>query len=541
MSQPLQQESNKSFEEALGEQLSSFLTLSAVLLRTHNRNLLIELIGTAANSLVPAVTYSVCHSSDNNTQSLLGTNNSLPTSTTIALPDKLMLDETAWVEPINQVVLTSEAQIELKINFLYALPIRNPMRRFGTLLIGTANRLQPIELRFLVSLADLGAIALESADHFDLLQQAVTENLIVNEVATALASSLNPEELFAVFLQKLKLYLPFDRASLALLDPDQHSLHVLFNWNPLTNRVHRVPLTDFQLANTVLELAVQKQELVFNPPIVTDAEAQIDPVFATDMLSHILIPLMNKGKVTGTLTLASRSNEIYADVSHLPVSLLEKLAAHLALAFSNSLLYEEQQISAETDSRLGVYNHNYFDRQIKIELKKAGQQNYRLGLLMIDMDYLKAINDSYGHQAGDAALQHLAQIISQSVRITDVVARYGGDEFVVLLAGCTPRGLAIVSEKIRRTVRTSPVTVGETLKIPFTVSIGGAIYPDDAVSATDLINKADAALYIAKRRRDQVRLGTKARVVRLKAAELDNSDPERELPEDFETELRQSS
>lgn len=528
-----------SVEEILSKQLSNFLTLSAIILRTHNPTVLIELINKAAYSLVPAVTYSFCYAPDSRTPSFLKSSNNVRPLPTLFLPPKIHFDESAWTETVNSVSLTAEAKVEIGVNYLFALPIRNPTHRFGTLLVGSPDQLEPMDLHFLVSLADLAAIALDNADHFDLLEQAVKENLIVNEVARALASSLNPEELFAVFLQQLKLYLPFDKASLILLDYDHRFLRLLFNWNPVNNRVRRKPLDNFPVANTLFETVMQQQDLIFNPANIAETEIQLDSVFAPDMASRILIPLVNKGASVGVLVLAAQAENVYSDIDRLPMNLIEKLSAHLALAFSNSLMYEEQQFWAETDSRLGVYNHNYFDRQIKIELKKAGQQNYRLGLLMIDMDYLKTVNDTYGHLAGDAALQHLAQIILQSVRRTDVVARYGGDEFGVLLAGCTPRGLAIVSEKIRRTVRTSPVVFGDNLKIPLTVSIGGAIYPDDAGSASDLINKADAALYIAKRSRDQVRLGTKARLVRLKATELSSKEPERELPVDFETPLRQ--
>lgn len=535
-----EQRADNDNDSTLAAQLSNFLTLSAVLLRSHNTKLITELIAMAVGDLALTATFSAFYQPSNTNRPLVAINNGKRLSATATW--QLLAQLSFVTDPFEGFSVTKsfpledDLQTELKAKYLYVAPVRNPSQQYGLLLAGVNNELDPIQVNFLAALGDLAAIALENAVRFDLLQQTVTENRLVNEIATALAGSLNPEELFEVFIQHLQPYLTFERASLMLLDPEQQHFGILFGWNNKPGRTRRGQMAEMEIVGSPLEQAIRSQEIVVDVAVPSTAKITADPVFANDMQSLMVIPLVTKGRVVGTLNLATTRKEAYSDFTRLPITLLAKLVAHLALALSNSMLYEEQQISAETDSRVGVYNHDFFDRQIEIQLKKASQQSYRLALLMIDMDNLKLVNDQYGHQAGDAALRHLAKTITESVRNTDVVARYGGDEFSVLLAGCSPKGLEIVSEKIRQGVRNTPLALPSNTKIQLTVSIGGAIYPDDAANAPDLLNKADAAMYVAKKKRDQVRLGAKARLVRLPKAQLNSIEPERELPADSDAE-----
>jgi HD-GYP domain-containing protein (c-di-GMP phosphodiesterase class II) len=116
------------------------------------------------------------------------------------------------------------------------------------------------------------------------------------------------------------------------------------------------------------------------------------------------------------------------------------------------------------------------------------------------------------HTTGDAALRHLANLIRNTVREADVVARYGGDEFSVILPRCTPFGLEVVAEKTWRVIRNTPLILEGGKELALSVSVGAAMYPEDAVTARDLLQQADAALFVAKRQRDQVRIGPEARL-----------------------------
>jgi diguanylate cyclase (GGDEF)-like protein len=154
------------------------------------------------------------------------------------------------------------------------------------------------------------------------------------------------------------------------------------------------------------------------------------------------------------------------------------------------------------DKLTGLYNRAYFDDQIEREIERANRSNTSVALLMADLDHFKRINDSFGHQAGDAALAHVASLIRANIRQIDVAARYGGEEFAVLLPSITRVRAVRTAERLRRVVSQSKIgeLIPELAATQLSVSIGIALYPDDAGTSKQLVDRADrVALYAAKR------------------------------------------
>jgi two-component system, cell cycle response regulator len=159
-------------------------------------------------------------------------------------------------------------------------------------------------------------------------------------------------------------------------------------------------------------------------------------------------------------------------------------------------LYEKL---AHTDGLTELYNYRFFQQLLSAELNRAQRFNRALSLIMLDLDHFKAYNDIYGHQAGDQALRQLGQLLRRSSRSYDSVARYGGDEFAIILPETSQEVATEVAERIRVGVETATI-VGDPQapNAHFTASLGVANFPEDATQQPDLIRKADLALYQAK-------------------------------------------
>jgi len=168
---------------------------------------------------------------------------------------------------------------------------------------------------------------------------------------------------------------------------------------------------------------------------------------------------------------------------------LDKLRSH----------YEEALNSAVVDWLTGLYNHGYFKRFLDLEIKKSLRQRYPVTLIMIDIDNFKAVNDAHGHPMGDMILQELAQVVRRAVREVDLVARYGGDEFAVVLPYSDAPSALRVARRIDEAIKSHGFPPKEPVQeIRLTVSMGVAGYPEDAVHVDGLIHSADQKLYTAK-------------------------------------------
>jgi len=164
-------------------------------------------------------------------------------------------------------------------------------------------------------------------------------------------------------------------------------------------------------------------------------------------------------------------------------------------------LAKERQVLQDLSVRdplTGLFNHREFYRLLTEELERARRYRHPLSVLMLDLDYFKKVNDTYGHQAGDHALTAVTGLIVRELRRVDEIARYGGEEFAIILPETSGAEAMAFADRIRQAVASLSVSVSKTEEINLTVSIGFAVYPYDAETGDELVNMADKALYRAK-------------------------------------------
>ncbi len=237
----------------------------------------------------------------------------------------------------------------------------------------------------------------------------------------------------------------------------------------------------------VLRLGRTEQLRVEAPGVI------VDSLLVGQAAREIVIaPVTFKSVPLGAIILATPGRFERDDLG-----LLEQLRADLGLAVNNALAHDRLERLAAVDPLTEAYNRRFGLARLREEFSRAVRAENPLGILMLDLDHFKAVNDTYGHLVGDRVLRAVAGACRRVVREGDVLIRYGGEEFLVLLPGAGTDDVAQVGERIRRAVSETCVDDGE-LRVGVTVSLGGGTYRDAADSPDALVALADGALYAAK-------------------------------------------
>lgn len=178
--------------------------------------------------------------------------------------------------------------------------------------------------------------------------------------------------------------------------------------------------------------------------------------------------------------------------------LLVFIACYLAKYILKSRDLEYTYALATTDGLTELYNHRYFQEQMLQNIETGKRYNRPFSLIMIDIDFFKKFNDTYGHQSGDAVLRQVAQILKRNVRSSDIVCRYGGEEMSIILTNTDNENAIFTAEKICKAVSEHPLKLVNGNDVQVTISLGVATYPQNGETPQDMIKYADECLYIAK-------------------------------------------
>lgn len=231
--------------------------------------------------------------------------------------------------------------------------------------------------------------------------------------------------------------------------------------------------------------------------------------------SLLVLPLLHHGRVLGTLILGARRRHAFGDTVR---PTLEVLASHLAVSLSNARMVHKLETMATTDGLTGLLNKRAMLEAAAAKVAAAQRFGRKLSVLVTDIDFFKKVNDTYGHDVGDVVIKGLGDILRRTKRTTDVVARFGGEEFVVLCEQTDEAGALLLAERIREELAK---TVFQTPNGPMSVtcSVGVATFPAAGGTWDELFKAADEALYASKRGgRNRVTAHAPASAARVKSA-----------------------
>ncbi len=326
------------------------------------------------------------------------------------------------------------------------------------------------------------------------LREQVGELHTFLTVSKALAATLNLEELCRLALHLVGRCLQVEAYALLLREEGGEQLVVKAAVGlPEASTLGR-PL---KLGEGIAGLVAQTGQALLIPEMSAEPRFRLPEPGRLPQGACICVPLRLAGPtVLGVLT-AQRPAPQGFTLGEL--DLLQAVANQVAAALENAQLYQRTKELSTRDDLTGLFNRRHFFDSLEQEVQRARRYRRTFALLVLDLDAFKGYNDTYGHLQGDAALKELARLLLTSTRRADIVARFGGEEFVVLLPEITREGALVVAEKIRGAIEGYPFAGRHTQPGGrLTVTLGLAMYPTDAAEGQALLELADRALYLGK-------------------------------------------
>ncbi len=250
----------------------------------------------------------------------------------------------------------------------------------------------------------------------------------------------------------------------------------------------RMMFEDSRAVQPVEQVVLERVRVSGVPSALTAAEALVPLPAGITQLSWA--PLWREQRLIGVL--------IADDLPDGQERMLVSIANQLSLQLSRIRLYEQVEALAVTDALTGVFVRNHFMERARDELARCKRHGLSAALLMADLDHFKQKNDTYGHLVGDVVLKDVAKLLARNLRDVDLIARFGGEEFILLLVETPAEQAMPVAQRLKQLVEVHPIRAYDEL-LSQTISVGVAGFPEDAETLEALIERADLALYAAKR------------------------------------------
>ena len=332
-------------------------------------------------------------------------------------------------------------------------------------------------------LASEAGIAIENARLFAEEQKKSRQLTLLNNISGHAITTLNPEEMLAKIAAEIENGLTYDHIGIAILDYSTKELVIQAEAGHRRDAVGRRLLLGEGLVGQVARSGQMA--------IVREVNTTTPRTVLPESVSSIALPVSYGEQLLGVLYVESSEK---CEFNEQEVLLMRTLADLFAGALHNALTFQKAQEQAITDGLTGVKTHRFLMEALSSEWKRSTRANRPFSLVLMDLDRFKFVNDFYGHLEGDVVLQRVGHILEQNCRRSDVVARYGGDEFVILMPETSVEQARQLASKLRGWVASDPLLRDKNI----TASFGIAGFPVHGSTPQELIQVADSSMYLSK-------------------------------------------
>lgn len=346
------------------------------------------------------------------------------------------------------------------------------------------NRFDEGHLEVMRVLGSEVSIAIENARLFHEEQTKSRHLVLLNSISRCAITTLNPLEMLSNIAEQLERGLAFDHIGIGLLDYARKEVVIQAEAGNRRGALGR----RLELGESLVGRVARTGQMLAARDLAKDACGE---AVLADSISSIAMPILYAEQLHGVLYVETVQPREFSETERL---LLLTLADLISGALHNALTFQRAQEQAITDGLTGVKTHRFLMEALSAEWKRSTRANRKFSVLLIDLDRFKFVNDFYGHLEGDLVLKRVGHVLEEHCRRSDVVARYGGDEFVILMPETSMEQSSLIAENLRSRISTDSLLREKRI----TASLGIACFPVNGATPQELIQVADASMYLSK-------------------------------------------